>query len=248
MARRNLGAHSAHRLAGGHLALAVAEALRHTPTSARARVNPLRRRSQSARESHPARAAGAPLQRTTAHTRFGAIHWLAHVCNYWSNVTGIPISRPVQGLFPKSRLFPQRANLCSALICIVSLWPTSRKPWPPQTIAVGRLPQHSNRSRSPPWTLAACGVAGLSGRVRQVDRSEILLHGAPATILDRGASLDDEGDRGGPTIGRLLEVVSHERARCLRGAPNEREALSWTSLTGGCTGSTPVRDRQDRGY
>src|SRR6516225_3015794 len=39
MARRNLGAHSARRLAGGHLALAVA-ALRHEPTSARARVNP----------------------------------------------------------------------------------------------------------------------------------------------------------------------------------------------------------------
>jgi hypothetical protein len=34
MARRDLGAHSARRLAGGHLALAVAEVLRHTPRSA----------------------------------------------------------------------------------------------------------------------------------------------------------------------------------------------------------------------
>ena len=48
VARRNLGAHTARRLAGGHLALAVAEALRHTPTAARAHVSPLRRRSQSA--------------------------------------------------------------------------------------------------------------------------------------------------------------------------------------------------------
>src|ERR1700720_3586718 len=35
-------------------------------------------------------------------------------------------------------------------------------------------------------------------------------------FLDRGASLDNEGDRGGPALGRLLEGVSHERARCLR--------------------------------
>ena len=48
---------------------------------------------------------------------------------------------------------------------------------------------------------------------------EVLLHGSPATILDRGAALDDKGDRGGPTLGRLLEGVSHERARCLRGIP-----------------------------
>ena len=55
-----------------------------------------------------------------------------------------------------------------------------------------------------------------------VDRgigSEVLLHGTPTTILDRGAPLDDAGDRGGPTIGRLLESVPHERARCLRGIP-----------------------------
>ena len=31
-----------------------------------------------------------------------------------------------------------------------------------------------------------------------------------------GAPLDDAGYRGGPTLGRLLEGVSHERARCLR--------------------------------
>jgi len=46
--------------------------------------------------------------------------------------------------------------------------------------------------------------------------SEVLLHGSPATILDRGAALDDEGDRSGPTLGRLPKGVSHERARCLK--------------------------------
>src|SRR5947209_18949119 len=46
---------------------------------------------------------------------------------------------------------------------------------------------------------------------------EVLLHATQATVLDRGASLDDEGDRRGPTIGRLPKGVSHERARCLRG-------------------------------
>jgi hypothetical protein len=35
--------------------------------------------------------------------------------------------------------------------------------------------------------------------------------------LARGASVDDEGDRGGPTLGGLPEGVSHERARWLRG-------------------------------
>ena len=45
---------------------------------------------------------------------------------------------------------------------------------------------------------------------------EVLLHGSPATILDRGAPLDDEGDRSGPTLGRLPKGVSHERARCPR--------------------------------
>ena len=61
-----------------------------------------------------------------------------------------------------------------------------------------------------------------SGFQTAVDRgidSEVLLRGAPTTILDRGAALDDEGDRRGPTIGRLLEGVSHERARWLRGVP-----------------------------
>jgi hypothetical protein len=48
---------------------------------------------------------------------------------------------------------------------------------------------------------------------------EVLLHGSPATILDRGAALDNKGDRGGPTLGRLFEGVSRERARCLRGIP-----------------------------
>ena len=45
--------------------------------------------------------------------------------------------------------------------------------------------------------------------------SEVLLHGTQTTVLDRGAPLDDESDRGGPTLGRLLKGVSHEPARCL---------------------------------
>jgi hypothetical protein len=49
--------------------------------------------------------------------------------------------------------------------------------------------------------------------------AEVLLHGTQATVLDRSASLDDAGDRGGPSLGRLLEGVSDERARCLRGLP-----------------------------
>jgi len=49
--------------------------------------------------------------------------------------------------------------------------------------------------------------------------SEVLLHRTPPAVLDRGASLDDQGDRGGPTLDRLLEGVSRERARCLRGVP-----------------------------
>jgi hypothetical protein len=38
-----------------------------------------------------------------------------------------------------------------------------------------------------------------------------------AAALDFGAALDDAGDRGGSTLGRLLEGISHERARCPRG-------------------------------
>jgi hypothetical protein len=49
--------------------------------------------------------------------------------------------------------------------------------------------------------------------------SEVLLHGTQATVLDRSAPLDDAGDRSGPTLGRLLEGVPYERARCLRGIP-----------------------------
>jgi hypothetical protein len=48
---------------------------------------------------------------------------------------------------------------------------------------------------------------------------EVLLHGTQATVLDRGAALDDAGDRGGPTLGRLPKGVSDERARCLSGVP-----------------------------
>ena len=47
--------------------------------------------------------------------------------------------------------------------------------------------------------------------------SEVLLHRTSPTVLDRGAALDDAGDRGGSTLGRLPKGVSHERARCLRG-------------------------------
>jgi hypothetical protein len=47
--------------------------------------------------------------------------------------------------------------------------------------------------------------------------SKVLLHGPPATVLDRCAPLDDAGDRGGPPVGRLPEGISHEPARCLRG-------------------------------
>ena len=67
------------------------------------------------------------------------------------------------------------------------------------------------------------GVTGLSHRCDRRIGSEVLLHGAPATVLDRGAPLDDAGDRGGPTLGRLLEGVSHERARCLSGLSNVRD-------------------------
>ena len=49
--------------------------------------------------------------------------------------------------------------------------------------------------------------------------SEVLLLGTQTAILDRGPPLDDAGDRGGPAIGRLLEGVPYERARCLRGIP-----------------------------
>ena len=49
--------------------------------------------------------------------------------------------------------------------------------------------------------------------------SEVLLHRTQATILGRGASLDYAGNRGGPTLGRLPEGTSDERARCPRGIP-----------------------------
>jgi len=53
--------------------------------------------------------------------------------------------------------------------------------------------------------------------------SKVLLHGSPATILDRGAALDDAGDRGGLTLGRLPEGISNERARCLRRHSDRRD-------------------------
>src|SRR5262245_40407208 len=45
---------------------------------------------------------------------------------------------------------------------------------------------------------------------------EILLHRTSATVLDRGAALDDACNRDGPPVGRVFEGVSRERARCLR--------------------------------
>ena len=61
-----------------------------------------------------------------------------------------------------------------------------------------------------------------SGFQTAVDRGidpEVLLLGAQATVLDRRTPLDDARDRGGPTLGRLLEGISHERARCLKRVP-----------------------------
>ena len=49
--------------------------------------------------------------------------------------------------------------------------------------------------------------------------AKVLLHGTQAAVLDRGAPLDDAGDRGGPAVGRLSKGVSHERARCPRSLP-----------------------------
>ena len=53
--------------------------------------------------------------------------------------------------------------------------------------------------------------------------SEVLLHGTPTGFLDRGAPLDDPSDRRGPSIGRLPEGTSNERARCLRGVPVDND-------------------------
>src|SRR6202035_2512238 len=62
--------------------------------------------------------------------------------------------------------------------------------------------------------------------------SEVLLHRTSPTVLDRGAALDDAGDRGGPTLGRLPKGVSHERARCLRGHSAVRDIPDSWSLPG----------------
>jgi hypothetical protein len=54
-------------------------------------------------------------------------------------------------------------------------------------------------------------------------RIEVLLLRAQTTVLDRSTALDDAGDRGGPTLDRLLEGNPHERARCLRGISDRKE-------------------------
>ena len=66
--------------------------------------------------------------------------------------------------------------------------------------------------------------------------SKVLLHGTQATVLDCSTALNDAGDRGGPTLGRLPEGVSHERARCLSGIPAGREIpYRWAMSGDRCT-------------
>ena len=55
---------------------------------------------------------------------------------------------------------------------------------------------------------------------------EVLLDGTPTGVLDRGTAVDDAGDRRGPTLGRLPESLSYERARCLNAIPAVRD-LWW---------------------
>jgi hypothetical protein len=59
-----------------------------------------------------------------------------------------------------------------------------------------------------PQIVELIGLAGFDAAFIDMEHTTFDLHdvqGTPATVLDRGASLDDEGDRGGPTLGRLLE-------------------------------------------
>jgi hypothetical protein len=63
-----------------------------------------------------------------------------------------------------------------------------------------------------------CGRAFQTAYDRRIG-SEVLLYGTPTGILDRGSPLDDAGGRSGPTLGRLPEGGSDERARCLRCIP-----------------------------
>jgi hypothetical protein len=66
--------------------------------------------------------------------------------------------------------------------------------------------------------------------------AEVLQHRTQATVLDRSARLDDAGHRRGSTLGRLLEGVSHERARCLSGIPAGREPpCRWAMSGDRCT-------------
>jgi hypothetical protein len=56
---------------------------------------------------------------------------------------------------------------------------------------------------------AACGVIDvLTAYDRRID-AEVLLHRTQATILDRGASLDDAGDRGRPILSVDCLKASH---------------------------------------
>jgi hypothetical protein len=72
--------------------------------------------------------------------------------------------------------------------------------------------------------LAACGVAGLSIRVPQVDR----LRSSAARDTGNSSGSRRAAGRCGRSrrayIGRLLEGVSHERARCPRGVPRPERA------------------------
>ena len=61
--------------------------------------------------------------------------------------------------------------------------------------------------------------------------SEVLLRGAQTTVLDRGAALDDAGDRGGPTLGRLLEGVSARACTLPEGHFAPRESPQGLTLT-----------------
>jgi hypothetical protein len=85
----------------------------------------------------------------------------------------------------------------------------------------------SNRARQTAQATSASITArllrDLDEEFKQIDAErtgydeQFALLPSQATVLDRGASLDNKGGRGGPTIGGLPKGVLGERARCLRG-------------------------------